>query len=90
MVVPGEEAGAECSGVGERTEARREAGLILHGLNCASEYGLSSEMYDRYLRGASVDEREQIPGQWDLQHDVPGQRVRAVEGQAHAHRMSVQ
>ncbi len=49
----------------------------------------SLEIQDLYLCGASVDEREQIAGQLILQHDVPGQRVQAVKGQAHAHRMAV-
>nr|WP_166878612.1 hypothetical protein [Massilia mucilaginosa] len=48
------------------------------------------EIQDLYLRGAPVDERKQIARQWVLQHDVPGQRVQAVERQAHAHRMAVQ
>lgn len=47
------------------------------------------KIQDLYLRDVPVDKREQIARQWVLQHDVPGQRVQAVEGLAHAHRMAV-
>jgi len=48
------------------------------------------EVQDADLCSTPVNKREQVAGQWILVHDVLGQRIQAIERQAHVDRLPVQ